>query len=264
MTERPGGVPGVLVTRPEKQATELVEAIRRRGARPILFPCLEIVPRSRSAVQQDLEELGEADISIFISRNAVTHGIDYASGKLAAIGPTTAAAIAAAGRHADICPAAGFDSEHLLAEPPFLDVAGKTIRIIRGNGGRETLADALRERGAQVDYLATYSRAVPAYPPDRLEKIARQWREGAVAATVVMSIQTLDGLWQLLPATCDDEMPRTALVSPAARVLKAVQNRYPECPVALAKSPSSTDIADCLAGILAAGDQANSPGGTSE
>lgn len=264
MTERPGGAHGVLVTRPQDQALELADALRARGYSPILFPCLAIEPRRRSAIERDLEALAEPDISIFISRNAVRHGLDYAGGQLAAIGPTTAAAIAAMGRTVDICPLEGFDSEHLLAEPAFRDVAGKTVRIIRGNAGREKLADELRDRGAQVDYLETYSRAIPAYPAAVLEMIDQQWRNGQVEAVVVMSVQTLEGLWQLLPSTSDDEMPRTTLVSPALRVLKAAQNRYPECPVVLARSPAVTDIADCLASAPASGGQAATPSGTNE
>ena len=88
--------------------------------------------------------LPDPDITVFVSRNAVEFGIAYAGGELAAIGPATAAAIRDAGSAVSICPASGFDSEHLLREPAFSDMAGKTVRIIRGNPGREKLATELR------------------------------------------------------------------------------------------------------------------------
>ena len=134
---------GVLVTRPRQQADELVESIEARGGTAIVFSVIEILPRNIPEVQADMDDLSEPAITIFVSRNAVEHGLKFAGGRLAAIGPTTAAAIAQRGRKVDICPDSGFDSEHLLAEAEFDDVAGKTIRIIRGTDGREQLANVL-------------------------------------------------------------------------------------------------------------------------
>ncbi|MEX3956997.1 fused uroporphyrinogen-III synthase HemD/membrane protein HemX [Trinickia sp. EG282A] len=38
---------------------------------------------------------------------------------------------------------------------------GRRVLIVRGDGGREWLADRLREAGAEVDYVAAYRRVVP-------------------------------------------------------------------------------------------------------
>ncbi|TGT11506.1 fused uroporphyrinogen-III synthase HemD/membrane protein HemX, partial [Mesorhizobium sp. M3A.F.Ca.ET.174.01.1.1] len=38
---------------------------------------------------------------------------------------------------------------------------GKRVLIVRGDGGREWLADRLREAGAQVETVAAYRRLVP-------------------------------------------------------------------------------------------------------
>ncbi len=237
---------GVLVTRPRQQAAELVKEIERRGGFAVSFPAIEIVARSEADVLADVAGLQTPAITIFISRNAVDHGLGYAGGRLAAIGPATAEAIDRAGRCVDLWPAAGFDTEHLLAEPAFQDVAGKTIRIIRGDGGRELLASSLRERGARVDYVSAYKRNVPEYPADQLSTLEQRWRAGDISAVVVMSVQSLENLGVLLPDWCREQLLLTPLVTPAARVLKEALNQYPGCPATLAAGPRDGDIVDAL------------------
>lgn len=256
---------GVLVTRPAEQARELVAEIGRRGGRAIVFPSLEIVPRDRDDLSRELEDLATPDITVFISRNAVAHGIDYAAGKLAAIGPATAGALRDAGRVVDIVPAGGYDSEHLLAEPSFRDIAGRTVRIIRGSAGREKLADTLRHRGAAVDYVAAYERRLPDYKADEIERLERHWRGGEIDAVVVMSVESLDNLETLLPAACRRMLTETLLVSPAARVLKHALDRHPGWPVLLTAGPQAPDIASCLVSAPSAEQPATSdPDGTDE
>lgn len=238
---------GVLVTRPAGQSQELAAQIERLGGRPILFPSLEIVPRDRAAVRREVEALAAPDITIFISRNAVAHGIDYAAGRLAAIGPATAAAVRNAGHDVDILPASGYDSEHLLAEPDFIDMAGKRVRIIRGGGGREKLAETLRGRGAAVDYVSAYERRLPHHSADEIDRLERRWSRGEIDAVVVMSVQSLDNLVALLPDACRRRLRETLLVTPAARVLKQALKRHPGWPVLLSAGPHAPDIASCLA-----------------
>jgi len=216
---------GVLVTRPRHQADELVKAIAALGGVAIPFPVIEIVPRNAAEVHTEVAALQEPAITIFISRNAVDHGLPYAAGQLAAIGPTTADAIRAAGAQVDICPVAGFDSEHLLAEPAFDGIAGKTIRIIRGDGGRELLASSLKERGALVDYVSTYARTMPEH-------------------------SAADQANTLLPDWCREQMILTPLVTPATRVLKEALNQYPGCPAVLAAGPRPGDIANAIAAAI--------------
>lgn len=68
---------------------------------------------------------------------------------------------------AAIYPAFGDDSEALLALPMLdeaLNVSAPRVLIVRGEGGRELLADSLRQRGVQVDFLELYRRVLPQYP----------------------------------------------------------------------------------------------------
>ena len=162
---------GILVTRPAHQADRLCELIKQAGGRALRFPVIEILPPHDTAPLAALiDTLDDADIAIFISANAVEHGLALlrarrdlpAALKLAAIGRSTGAALRATlGRGPDICPAERFDSEALLALEAMQKVHGKRIVIFRGEGGREVLAETLRARGATVEYADVYRRARP-------------------------------------------------------------------------------------------------------
>ena len=126
------------------------------------------------------------------------------------------------------------------------DVRGKRVRIVRGNGGRETLADTLRERGAIVDYLEVYARRLPAYSAGELDTLEKRWQSGGIDAVVVMSVQSLRNLERLQPLACRESLAGTVLVTPAARVLKEVHDACPGCPTVLAGGPGASDIVDAI------------------
>ena len=154
---------GVLVTRPQRQADGLVAAIESRGGVAIRFPVIEARPHPQADVIAMAETLHIPDIVIVVSANAVRFGLRFAGdAAIAAVGPATARSVENSGRQVDIRARDGFDSEQLLATPELQDVAGKVVRIIRGNGGRELLASTLRERGATVESLRK-----PGFPPLR-------------------------------------------------------------------------------------------------
>lgn len=243
--KRPGlAGAGVLLTRPRHQAGELADAIAAAGGRVIDFPVMDIVGRDRRAIDADLDSLGEADIVIFVSANAVEHGFAAARGgaRLAAIGAATAAALEAAGGHVDILPAAGFDSEALLAEPALVAVGGRRILIVRGNGGRELLGDTLRQRGAKVDYLAVYERRPHCPDEATLVAVENEFATGGIAFVIAMSVQSLEYLLSLLPAACRRALPAARLVTPSTRVIKTAQQAVPRLNPLLAASPRPGDL----------------------
>ena len=247
MTDTPLHGVGVLVTRPRAQATDLVQAIEAKGGEVIYFPAIEIVPRDQIEIAKDAAALAAPDIAIFVSRNAVDHGLLHAADAAkAAIGPATAAAIRSAGQTVEINPDSGYDSESLLAEPALREVTGKQVRIIRGSKGRELLADTLRERGAGVEYLSVYERQLPTVSSDLLAEVETAWRDGKIQAITVMSIATLKNLGTLLPEWCASQLENMPLVTPAARVIKEALNRYPESTPILASGPQAADMVDAI------------------
>jgi len=247
MTDSPLKGVGVLVTRPRAQAAELVELIQSKGGNAICFPVIDIVPRDESAIAADRALLPPPDIALFVSCNAVDHGIVHAEGAIkGAVGPATAAAIENSGQLVEIQPATGFDSESLLAEASLQNVSGKNIRIIRGDGGRELLADTLRARGATVDYLSVYERVLPVCSPELLAKVETTWRDGGLHAITVMSVRTLKNLIELLPNWCKQQIDNVPLVTPTARVIKEALNYCPLSKPFLATGPQAGDMVDAI------------------
>ena len=134
----------------------------------------------------------------------------------------------------------------MLAESALQNVSGRNIRIIRGDGGRELLADTLRKRGATVDYLSVYERMLPACSPELLAEVEAAWRAGSLHAITIMSVQTLKNLIVLLPDWCKQRINDVALVTPAARVIKEALNCYPLSRPFLASGPQPADMVEAI------------------
>ncbi len=194
---------GVLVTRPAAQAEGFCRLVAAAGGSPVRFPTIEIRPSADPAMAA--ARLAEPwDVIVFISRNAVEGALDLAGAalraspaQLAAVGRATAAAMRAAGIAPSLVPAAGFDSEALLALPALDAVAGRRVLIVRGEGGRALLATTLAERGADVAYAEVYRRVAPSL--DAARELPA-WREtlGFITAT---SDEVLYNLLALVPET---------------------------------------------------------------
>lgn len=193
---------GVLVTRPAAQAEALCRLIAAAGGEPVPFPTVDIQPTADPDGAAALLTAGW-DIIVFISRNAVEQASQLAPtalsserAQLAAVGRATAEAMKRAGLTPSLVPAAGFDSEALLALPALRQVAGRRVLIVRGEGGRALLGTALSERGAQVRHAEVYRRGLPA--ADAAAELTH-WRRtlGLLTAT---SDEVLHNLLALVPA----------------------------------------------------------------
>ena len=167
MTRSPLNGLQVLVTRPLDQAEGLTLAISAAGGIPLSFPLLDIAPVAEAAsLHAQLQRLNEFDLAIFISPNAVSYGLAAIAAaaaslpaQVATVGAGSARALRAAGVNNVIVPTERSDSEGLLAMPELENMKGKRVMILRGDGGRELLADTLRARGATVEYATCYQRS---------------------------------------------------------------------------------------------------------
>jgi uroporphyrinogen III methyltransferase/synthase len=157
----------ILVTRPRHQAESLVRELEILGATVHTSPLLEIGPApDPAAVIQAIHRLKEFDWLVFTSVNGVSSFFnqlfqagrdmrELGSLKLAAIGPSTAAALQGFHLRADLVPKE-YRSESLVAElRPHVE--GKKILLARADRGRELLFDALAKI-ADVEQIAVYSQ----------------------------------------------------------------------------------------------------------
>lgn len=186
----------IAVTRPQAQAGELIAAIRAAGGTPLALPLITIEPvQDEAGFARLAASLDDFAIAFFVSANAVEHGLaglrahrPWPPGPVVAtVGPGSAAALHAAGFATVIAPAERFDSEGVLALPQFgaAALAGKRVLVLRGDGGRELLADALAARGVEVSSFTCYRRVVP--PVDVAALLALQVRAGLDALTLSSS-----------------------------------------------------------------------------
>ena len=210
----------VVVTRPRDQALQLAQKIEQAGGVPLLFPLLDITAaHDTDTLNEQIARLGQFDLAIFISPNAVHYGIAAirAAGdippklKIATVGQGSAKALRESGIVNVIAPAERFDSEGLLALPELQNVSGWRVMILRGDGGRELLGDTLRERGATVEYAACYQRS-------KLQQDKGVLLDAGPDAISVTSSEALGYLWQMLNENDRAVLRNTPLFVPHARI----------------------------------------------
>lgn len=205
----------VVITRPAGQGEALGRAFAARGARVSLFPTVAIEPLSPAAGIAE-----QADWAVFVSPNAVRHGLAWlppATRRLAAVGPGTAAALAAAGQQVAAAPAAGGGAEALLAEPRFRPRNGERVLVIRGEGGRTRLQEALRDRGVAVVEAPVYRRSLPQGVPEP------DWQDGERAFTIVTSVTGLENLLRLVGEGARPQLLASRPVAVSERVAAAAR-----------------------------------------
>src|SRR5207253_9162201 len=94
----------------------------------------------------------------------------------AAVGPGTSAVLREGGVPVQAlvepaAEAARFDSEALWAQLAAREWSGRSVLVVRGDGGREWLADTLRAHGASVDFVAAYRRVAPRLDGERRQRL---------------------------------------------------------------------------------------------
>jgi len=147
----------VIVTRPVGQVDELSDGLRALGHDVVICPLVRIEP-----LGDDPIDVSSYDWVVLTSANGADELARRSRGRplrLAAVGPATAAALAAHGLHADLVPAVA-TQEGLLAEFP--RPAGRVL-VAAAEGARRTLVEEL---GA--DFLPLYRTVelTPNRPPE--------------------------------------------------------------------------------------------------
>ena len=172
----------IVITRPLDESDHSASLLETLGAEVLIAPTVTIGPPADwTHVDRAIERLAEFDWLVFTSANGVRYFLDRLDAvgrdlralghlKLAAIGPTTAEALARFRLKADLVPPE-FRSESLaaaLAER----AAGSRVLLARADRGRTILKDDL-ERIASVEQVAVYRNAdAPSISPEIVDRIA--------------------------------------------------------------------------------------------
>lgn len=222
----------------------LVAALERHGLRTLQFPLLDIAPTPNlDDLRAALADPSRYALVVFVSPNAVQQafaampeGFRWPQDVPAAVvGPASAQALAAHGvaaptyrvirpdSHADD---ARQDSEALYARLDVATLSGREVLIVRGNGGREWLADRLREAGVAVRTVEAYRRSVPV--PDAAAWAAlREVLAGRHAWTLTSSeaARNLDSLARASLSAAEVEALYAApCFAPHARIVEQAQS----------------------------------------
>jgi len=205
----------VLVVRPRAQAVDWVAALAALGVAARALPLIAIQPAPDAAsVAQAFAAVAASTaqpLLVFVSPNAV-HGFFEAAGApawpreawAAATGPGSVAALRERGVPDDriVAPdaaAAQFDSEALWSRIAAWPWAGRPAWIVRGNGGRDWLAEQLRAAGAEVHVVQSYARAAPSLTADERALLDAALAEPARWIWMFSSSEAIANLEALAP-----------------------------------------------------------------
>ena len=143
-----------------------------------------------------------------------------------------------AGLCVDLLPENNYNSEALLALPEMQHIQGQKLLIVRGIGGREELANTLRDRGADVHYLNVYKRITPSINNAEVIALLEQNKLDVITAT---SGETLHNLLIMLGVAHHERLFTLPLVVVSDRIKQiAVELGFKR--IAVANSPSDEAI----------------------
>lgn len=201
----------IVLTRPAGQIDGAANQLRKRGAKPLKAPTINIDPLEEGLHQldQELPELEQYDWLVFTSQNGVRFffeqlneaGLDtraLGNTRIATIGEKTAESLEEHGCRADVVPDE-YRAEALTSAMLEEMESGDTVLLPRAAGARAHLPDTLRERDHEVREIECY-QSVPAHGSrDRL----RNWfHDGMVDMITFTSASTVDNLFRMF---ADDE-----------------------------------------------------------
>ena len=200
----------VVITRPLAQAELLAQKVSAMGREAIVFPLLEITPLpDQAGLQTTLADLRRYALVAFVGPNAIDAALAHLDGwpagvPIAIMGEGSRLALARHGineTNATIyrphTPERA-DSESLLAALDLPALRGKKALIIRGETGRELLADALRVAGVEVSQIAAYRRLAPIF-----DQVQRQRLHELLASDSVWVVTSSEALRNLVQMTSD-------------------------------------------------------------
>jgi uroporphyrinogen-III synthase len=248
----------VVVTRPRLQAQAWVHKLVQLGIDAVALPLIDIqAPPDPQAVVEAWAGLTAYSLVAFVSPNAVISfwqqcpaGLHWPAHVLiGSMGPGTTQALRDHGvsPHQILEPdpnADQFDAESLWLQLVQHDWRGQSVLLVRGEGGREWLAQTLLAHGAVVETVCTYQRGVPCLTPAEQAVLNHALKNPLQHAWFFSSSQSIQHLRQLVPQA-DWHHSQALVTHPAiAQQARASGWQY----VHLSR-PLLADVAACIQSI---------------
>ncbi|HYD58775.1 MAG TPA: uroporphyrinogen-III synthase [Noviherbaspirillum sp.] len=228
----------VVITRPLAQARPLAEKLAAIGRDAVVFPLLNILPLpDQSHLQSFMDNVGSYAMVAFVSPNAIEAALAHvrqwpAQVALAVVGEGSKAALAQHGLttanatiYSPVDPHRT-DSQTLVEALDLDALRGKRVLIVRGESGRELLADALRDSGVEVEQVAAYRRVAPVL--DDAKRGQLQQLLDVEADWVITSSEALRILINMVCETGGDgavaKMQRQRLIIPHVRIAETARS----------------------------------------
>jgi len=230
----------LLLTRPAEESQALGQVLADEGVFSTSLPLLEIEPLPVSEENRSIiYNLAAYCAVIVVSKPAARLGLEMVDEVWPqppmqdwfTVGAGTAQILDDYGLRV-FFPEQGDDSEALLDLAQLQQaISGydPKVLVMRGEDGRELLAERLRERGVTVDYLPLYRRHLPIYPALALPQRVEAERLNGL---VVSSGQGFQHLRELAGDAWPD-LARLPLFVPSPRVAE------------LARSAGALTVVDC-------------------
>jgi uroporphyrinogen-III synthase len=227
----------VVITRPLAQGRPLAERVQALGREAIVFPLLEIFPLLDDyALRAALSQLDDYALVAFVSPNAIDAAFRLvqfwpAAVALGVMGEGSRQALAMHGvdssTHTIFSPLDPdrTDSQTLLEALDLESLRGRKVLIVRGESGRELLADAMRTHGIEVEQVPAYRRAAPQLDAPRRQLLAdllahdSDWLITSSEALHIL----LDQVSQVSGTSGVAKMQQQALIVPHVRIAETAR-----------------------------------------
>ena len=227
----------VVVTRPLAQALPLAQRINDIGCEAVVFPLLDIQSLADLApLKTALAELDRYAMVAFVSPNAIDAAFAMlprwpSDVTIAVMGEGSRAALAAhgvTGENATIVSPLDphrTDSQTLFKALDLRQLNGKRVLILRGQNGRELLADALRGAGVDVVQVAAYRRVAVELDETRRAQLSQSLDADNI--WILTSSEALHVLIKLVEQIAGQtgvaKMQQKTLIMPHARIAETAR-----------------------------------------
>lgn len=220
----------VLVTRPDERGQQLVDMLAKAGVVAIHLPLFNIEAGAElNGLPNKFAQLKVGDYVFAVSKSAV----DFADKALKntgfvwrddlqyfTVGQGTAQHFAMTTTLAVHYPTTQENSEGVLQLAAMQNLQGKTILILRGNGGRELLSEQAQQRGANVEIVECYRRESIVYNSTEQTSLCKR---AGVQTIVATSAEILTQLVDFIPQNEHNWLKSCQLITVSERISHLAQ-----------------------------------------